>query len=97
MSIKDELAKLDGLWDKTKEDWYLRISQSLTEPYAPVVSIAPEGSDMTRYTVWRDTIEEGIAAAVDLVHREVILGEKINPEAPFTNPDDHVKQPWQPE
>lgn len=98
MSIEEKLKKLDGLYEITKEDWYLSISHSLTEPYAPVVTIRPEGSNSTRYTVWGDSIEEGIDKAINLVYREVILGEKITPEAPFTNSDDRKEpKPWQPE
>lgn len=89
MTIKDTLAKLDGLYSKTKTDWVLSLSLILTEPVCPTVAIYPEGSNTTRYTTTRDTIEEGIEAAVDLVYRDVILGERIEPEYPLTNSDDH--------
>jgi len=89
--------KLKGLWKKTGEDWTLSISVSLTEPTAPVAGIAPDGNNMTRYTCWGDSIEDAVNKAVDLVYREVILGEKIRPHAPFTNPDDRKKYPWIPD
>lgn len=90
MSLKDELKKLDGLYEKTGKDWELVAHITLTEPTCPTVIIRPEGSSMVRYRVDRDTLEEGIRAAVDLVHREVILGQRIESECPYTNPDDRT-------
>lgn len=92
-SIKEILARLDGLYGKTQTDWVLDISLILTEPVCPTVSIAPEGSNTTRYTTTRGTIEEGLEAAVDLVYREVFLGERIEREYPITNSDDHDDGP----
>lgn len=93
-TISDKLAKL---YDITKDDWTLSISVSLTEPTCPVASIAPDGSNMTRYTYWGDTIEDAVNKAVEAVYQEVILGNRVEPEAPFTNPDDHKEPPsWLP-
>lgn len=89
--------KLSKLWDITKEDWSVTISFSLTEPYAPVCVIVPDGGNTTRYTAWGNTVEEAVNKAVESVYQEVIVGNKIAPEAPFTNPDDHKPKPWQPE
>ena len=90
MFSKDSLAKLENLYGKTGMDWDLRIDHCLTEPTCPTISIQPEGMSVTRYTVWcdPDKVEEALAGLVDRVHREVILGETIEPSAPFTNPDD---------
>jgi hypothetical protein len=88
-SIATTLSKLDGLYAKTEEDWVLEVHHMLTEPTCPSARIAREDSNALRYTVARDTIEEAIEAAVDLVHREIILGETIEIEWPMTNPDDH--------
>jgi len=93
-AISEKLAKL---YDITKADWHVTISFSLTEPYAPVCSITPDDSNMMRYTFWGNTVEEAVNKAVEAVYQEVILGNKIEPEAPWTNPDDHKPQPWQPE
>lgn len=79
MSIKDTLKKLDELYTLTKEDWVLEIHQIITEPTCPIVIIRPEGSDTMRFSVHRDSIEEGIEAAVDLVYREIVLGEHREP------------------
>lgn len=88
VSISAELKKLDDLYEKTGKDWELVVHVILTEPVGKTVIIRPEGSNVVRYRTDRSTIEEGIQAAVDLVYREVILGEKIEPECPFTNEDD---------
>lgn len=40
---------------------------------------------MTRYTVCADTIEDAILKSADLVYREVICGESIEP-------DDHIQK-----
>ena len=96
MSIRSTLKKLDKLYEITGQDWVLEIHHILTEPTCPTVCIRPEDSNMARYRIDCDSIEEGVQRAVDLVYREVILGEKIEPECPFTNPDDHKPKPWQP-
>lgn len=84
----DRLSELYGL---TGHDWELRISHSLTEPTCPIVSIAPDGSNTTRFMVHADTIQEGIEQASELVYREVVLGQS-NPTGesptPWTNSDD---------
>lgn len=90
MSIEYELKKLSRLYELTGADWDLEINHSLTEPTCPTVVIRKEGSNSTRYRVDCDSIEEGIRTAVDLVYREVVLGEKISPLCPFTNPDDRT-------
>jgi hypothetical protein len=88
MTIKQTLAKLQGLYEKTNMDWEIYIRHSLTEPTCPSVVISPEGMEVARYRVDTDSIEEGIEKAVDLVYREVILGEQVSSYAPFTDPDD---------
>ena len=88
--VGEALDRLSGLYEKTGQDWVLQVSHCLTEPTCPTVMIAPEGSNMTRYRVDRDTIEAGILASADLVYREMVLGETIESECPFTNPDDHT-------
>lgn len=91
--IEAALQKLGALYEKTGKDWVLEVHHILTESTCPTVCIYPEGNDSTRYRFDRDTIEEGIAAAANAVYREVILGEKIEPECPFTNPGDHKDEP----
>ena len=75
-------------------DWVLTVSRILTEPVCPIVIIAPEGSNATRYRVDCDTIEQGISEATERVYREIILGQSIKPIAPFTNPDDAELESW---
>ena len=77
------LKKLAELYKITGEDWNLTISVSLTEPTPPMASITPESrKNSTRYTAWGDSIEDAVNQAIDAVHREVILGERIQPSAP---------------
>lgn len=85
-SLADIYAKLrSSLYAKTKRDWQLTVHVTLTEPTCPTVVINEEGGKSSRYRFDRDTIEEGVAAAVDAVYREVILGEKVAPECPWTD------------
>ena len=90
MTIEEILKPLidAGLFVKTGCDWDITIHMSLTEPTCPTVVIRKEESNSTRYRFDRDSIEDGVRAAVNAVLREVIDGEKIEPECPFTNPDD---------
>lgn len=95
MAIKDHLEKLQGLYSKTGMDWDLTITHCLTEPTCPCATIAPEGSNATRYSVVANTIEEAIAESAERVYREIILGQKIEPSFPFSNPDDNnPEMPW---
>lgn len=89
-SIEALCAPLADLYEKTGDDWVLQINYDLTEPTCPAVVVRRLGSNSVRYRVDRDTIEEGVRAAVDLCYREQVRGEKITPECPFTNPDDHT-------
>lgn len=86
--LKEIMAKLDGLYTKTGMDWRLEVHHDLTEPTCPTVVINPEGLECTRYRIDCDSIEQGIAEAVERVYQEVILGQIIEPMAPFTNSDD---------
>lgn len=96
MALKETLARLDKLYSLTKDDWELIVHHTLTEPVCPTVIIRREGSNALRYRFDRDTIEEGIEAAVDAVHREVVLGQTVESESPVTNSDDHPNDPqWQ--
>ncbi len=83
-----KIEALGDLYDKTGVDWELRLSHCLTEPTCPTATVVPEGKEPTRYRVDADTIEDAINGAVDKAYRELILGEKITPFMPFTNPDD---------
>lgn len=93
-TIKDHLAKLDELYQRTQIDWTLTIHSILTEPVCPVVVIVPEGLNATRYAVSCLSIEDGVAECVERVHREIILGEVIEPMAPFSNRDDIKLARW---
>ena len=90
MSIEEILKPLidANLYKLTEEDWDITIHMSLTEPTCPTVVIRKEDSNSMCYRFDRDTVEEGIRAAVEAVLREVVNEEKIEPECPFTNPDD---------
>lgn len=96
MTIKENLERLAELYSKTGEDWILTVSHILTEPTCPQAVIRPEGSNMLRYAVHANTIEEAIIKSASLVYREVILGEKIESLSPITNPDDHKEYSWLP-
>lgn len=84
----DKIAALGDLYGKTGDDWVLKVIHILTEPTCPTAIVCREGSNAVRYRADRNTIEESINAAVDMAYRELILGEEITPECPFTNPDD---------
>lgn len=84
--LTDAYEKLGDLYTKTNLDWELVVHVTLTEPTCPTVIIRPEGGNSSRYRFDCDTIEEGIAKAVSAVHREVLLGEKVEPEFPFAEP-----------
>ena len=90
MAIKDQLAKLDGLYSLTDREWVLEIHHCLTEPTCPTVVIRPEDLQIARYRVDTSSIEDGISRAVELVYREVVLGQEVGHGAPFTNADDKV-------
>jgi hypothetical protein len=92
--LKDHLKKLNDLYRRTQTDWVLTVHVILTEPVCPTVIIAPEGCNAARYRVDNDSIEQGIAEAVERVHREIILGETVEPSAPYTNPDDEKLARW---
>jgi|TARA_Y100000310_G_C20650690_1_gene799262 metal-sulfur cluster biosynthetic enzyme len=85
----EKIEALGELYDKTGDDWTLTVHHTLTEPTCPTAVVCAEGSNAVRYRVDADTIEEAINRSVDLAHRELILGEEIKSECPFTNPDDH--------
>ena len=84
-----KMEALSGLYSLTKTDWDLTVHQCLTEPTCATAVIAPERTSPTRYRVDADTIDEAIAGAIELCYQEQILGKKIEPVCPFTNPDDH--------
>ncbi len=88
------MAKLDDLYERTGTDWVLTVRHILTEPTVPTVIITPEGLDCARYRIDCDSIEQGIAEAVERVHREVVLGQIIEPMAPYTNKDDVRLAGW---
>jgi hypothetical protein len=88
--LEDKIAMLRDLWGITHKDWVLEIHHVLTEPVCPSVVIRPEGSNALRFAVHADSIVEAIVRSVDLVHRDVILGERIVSESPMTNSDDHT-------
>lgn len=92
--LKDVMAKLDDLYERTGLDWVLTVHHVLTEPTCPTVAINPEGLQCARYRIDCDSIEQGIAEAVERVHREVVLGQVIEPLAPFTSPDDAKLSRW---
>ncbi len=94
MELKDYCDKLEDLYSLTGHDWVLDVSHILTEPTCPTATIRPERTNMVRYRVDRDTIEEAIQVACDLVQREVILRETIRSDCPFTNPDDAHYDKW---
>ena len=87
-SIDEEINRLNDLYWITDRDWELRVYHCLTEPSCPTVIIQPEGMETTRYRVDRNSIEEGIRLAVDLVYRDIFGDENISSITPFTNPDD---------
>lgn len=86
--LKATMSKLDKLFSKTRMDWTLSVHHCLTEPTCPTVVIEPEDMHTARYRIDADSIEQGIAEAVERVYREVMLGQIIEPLAPFTNPND---------
>lgn len=77
-----KMDALSDLYEKTGKDWVLQVSHILTEPTCPTASIYPEDDPTDKYRADRDTIEDAINAAVDMVYRELVLGEKIDPEFP---------------
>ena len=78
----EKLEALSILYEKTGKDWILHVSHILTEPTCPTASIHPEGEPTDRYRADRDTIEDAINVAIDMAYRELVLGEKIDPEFP---------------
>lgn len=92
--LKDILARLDDLYTRTEMDWHIEIDYCLTEPTCPTVVINPEGLAAARYRVDCSSIEEGVAEAVERVHREIIQGQVITPMAPYSNPDDAKLSRW---
>lgn len=80
----EKIRALGDLWDRKKADWELYVSHCLTEPTCPTAIVRVEGSADNRYRADRDTIEAAINAAVDMAYRELILGEAIEPECPFS-------------
>ena len=83
-----KMDALSDLYEKTGKDWILQVSHILTEPTCPTASIYPENEPTDRYRADRDTIEDAINAAVDMAYRELVLGEKIDPEFPsYIEPD----------
>ena len=91
-SIAELLKPLEdaNLYSLTGDDWEILIHISLTEPTCPTVVIRKEDRNSTRYRFDRDTAEEGIAAAVSAVMREVVHGQTVEPECPFTNAEDRT-------
>lgn len=90
MSVIDheKIKALGALYEKTGDDWDLHLTLCLTEPTCPTAVVARDCSNAARYRSDKNTIEDSINAAVDMCYRELILGETITPECPFTNPDD---------
>ncbi len=85
----NKIKALGDLYERTGKDWTLSVSVYLTEPTAPCAIVQADNSNALRYAAWGDTIEEAINASVEMVYRELILGETINPVTPITNSDDH--------
>ena len=92
--IKDHLKLLDKLYTITGDDWVLHISHILTEPVCPTVIIKPERSNISRYRVDAGSIEESIEMAAKMVHKEIVLREKVGSSAPYTNSDDKLFLEW---
>lgn len=85
VTTEEKLEALETLYEKTGVDWNLTIDICLTEPVCITAMVAPEDNkDYSRYRVDKDTIMDAYHAAIDLVYREMILGETITPECPFT-------------
>lgn len=84
----------DAIYDATMVDWDIEIRHTLTEPVCPMVSIRPEGWNITRYRFDRDTIEEAVALAVARVKCEVIDRQIVGHAAPFTDEDDAAFEKW---
>lgn len=92
--LAEVMAKLSDLYTRTEMDWVLEVHHCLTEPTCPTVVISPEGLQANRYRIDCDSIEDGIAEAVERVHREIIQGEAVEMMCPFSNPDDVKLGRW---
>jgi hypothetical protein len=71
MTHEEKLNALAVLYDRTEEDWELRVSHCLTEPTCPTAIISCENKE-AKFQYWRadrDTIQEAIEAVVDLAYR----------------------------
>jgi hypothetical protein len=92
--LDEHFKKLGKLYSLTGHDWILNIHHILTEPTCPTIVVHPEGTNMARYSVYRDSIEESVEAVCDMVYREVVLRERVRSESPITNPDDDHYDKW---
>jgi len=88
--VQEKLKPLSGQHSREHGDLELHVHHCLTEPSCPTATIRHERSNALRYSAHRDTVVEAIVAAADLAHRELVLGQRIRPESPITNPDDRI-------
>lgn len=84
-------AKLEkigtALWDRTKTDWLLTLSHSLTEPTCPTAVIRCEDKSQ-KWQRWRydaDTVDEAINGVIDVAYAALFEGSKAT-GVPWTEP-----------
>lgn len=87
--LKSTMDVLSDLYSRTGLDWHLTVYHELTEPTCPTVTINPDGFSSGRWRIDADTIEQGIAEAVERVRLEIFEGRTgIDPHFPLSQPDD---------
>ena len=92
--VKELLDSFDGVYGTTGVDWELSLSHCLTEPTCPMAAVAPEGSNLLRYSMVADTVLDAILGALTVAHAELFLGEVAEGNMPFSHPDDALVPDW---